>query len=66
MIRTDAFYAALEEEPTNPNLLASLAEGLEAVVLHCATPPSVPTLNDQFWSAVICFIALPTAYTTSL
>ena len=38
---TEALYAALEEDPKNPQLLLTLNKGLEAKVLSWRTPPSV-------------------------
>lgn len=38
---SEAFYCALNEEPTNPNLIASLRRGLESRLLHHATPHEV-------------------------
>ena len=38
---TEAFYQALEEEPTNSQLLLSLAKGLNATVFSFRTPPAV-------------------------
>ena len=35
---TGAFYDAFQEEPDNPNLLASLKDGLAVRVLHADTP----------------------------
>ena len=38
---TEALYQALQDDPTNPQLLLTLAKGLEAKVLAAQTPPSV-------------------------
>lgn len=37
----ESFYAALEDEPDNPNLLRTLSKGLECRIIHHRVPPAV-------------------------
>ena len=38
---TEAFYTALNQDPSNQNLMLTLQRGLECRVLHARTPPAV-------------------------